>query len=270
MSVTSRPWRARNSATPSPLWCPSSSTTTAAPSGNGSPERTSVAVSAPSAGRAGGSEPVATTTRSGRSATTSSVEAGPPPRRTSTPSRTSSRARHSIAGRYSSRPGSRASIRTWPPRCCSRSKSVTLSPSSAAWRAASRPATPPPTTTTRRPPPRVGAEASNPAAGFWRHAIGNLRMRRAMQRLAPMHGLMVAAAPRAALAGIVGSAISARVIPTRSQAPSASARSARSGWLIRPSAMIAGPEVRALTGAAHAIPMPGSVPIGGIRRCGAS
>ena len=70
-----------------------------------------------------------------------------------------------------------------------------------------------------------------------------------------MHVRMRSVSPLRARAGTSASAISARVIPTRSHAPSASARSAISGRLIRPSAITARPGA-ALLGAScerHAV-----------------
>ena len=81
-----------------------------------------------------------------------------------------------------------------------------------------------------------------------------------------MQGRTAATLPAAALAGMSGSAIIARAMPTRSQAPSSRARSPSAGWLILPSAITATPPVRAFTGAAQAMPIPGAVPIGGISR----
>ncbi len=77
-----------------------------------------------------------------------------------------------------------------------------------------------------------------------------------------MQARMSSSRPALALAGISGSAIIARVMPTMSAAPLARMRSASCGWLIRP-ATNTGVVTRALMAADSGTVFPGATIIGG-------
>ena len=111
-------------------------------------------------------------------------------------------------------------------------------------RAGRRPA-PPRGPPARRPPPPPGAapppararasSASRPVTGFCEHESVSPRFERPRQpSCMPTHIRMSSRRPSAAFRGIHGSAMRARVIATRSHAPSARRRSAWRGSTTRP------------------------------------
>src|SRR3989441_517400 len=128
---------------------------------------------------------------------------------------------------------------TWPRSDGAASSSVALWPRSAARRAASRPPTPPPITSTRLASCAgwiSDSSASRPIIGFCTQVIDLPMRRRPMQpSLAPTQVRMSSSRPSIAFFGISGSAIIARVMPTRSHTPEASTVSACSGAARSPS-----------------------------------
>ena len=144
-----------------------------------------------------------------------------------------------------SRPGRAAAIRADPPVRSPRSCRVTRWPSSAATRAASRPATPPPRTVTAgpsppTPAPSTGTGASSvscPVVGSTTQVTIGLRLSRTWQVwLHSTQGRIRSGCPARTLATRSASASCARVISTASAMPSATARSAISTSTIEPCA----------------------------------
>ena len=143
-----------------------------------------------------------------------------------------------------SRPGARSTMRTCPPRASSRSSRITSCPRPAATRATSRPAGPPPATTTRRDTEAGRFNGSHSSScptdglteqtGRWNIAGVVVSMDSAMQRLQPMHRRIAPKRPVRALLANSGSAIPARVMPTRSHMPFESRSSAMIASLMRP------------------------------------
>ncbi len=183
-------------------------------------------------------EPVASTTTSGRSA---AISAGPAAfARRSRPSPRSSEATRSSTARCQlPRVGSHASPRRCPPGSPARSCTTTRCPRAAAVAATRSPAGPAPTTTIERgsaagtsvPSPH---SASRPVAGLRTHATSTPARARPTQTLAPTQRVDSRARPARLFRIRCGSARWARVIPTTSAAPSATARAAGSRPTTRP------------------------------------